>query len=469
MIRCIRIYGLQRCRRGLWRAAATLVLWGLNSIAVGAESNAVTNSGSGKSVAVRTSKDIQERWANASDDELKQAAEKGDAEAQYGYGIRQGNVAEEARIRAWNWTRQALSNWENLTKEEEAASLAKWKEAPEADLRKAAEAGERGAQWYLGKTGSASARAEQAKAFAWVQRAAEQSLAVAEYDVAVQRLGLSSYQHVEVDVEAGVKWLTRSAEHGFEPAGHKLATLYLAGELVPPDPGKGIEWLQRSADHGCPSALYELARRYSNGDGEPRGPEDRPVALLRKSAETGYIPAQLLLASYLRRGLGAHEDFVDAIRLLRRASQGGVAANRPSLLATVDSPFSAPSPVLGSEDPRSAASAALDLLDEKLEPRLPLDAPTYRFAEVLSAYRKATERSDAAATKIMGEIYLQGDVVPHDKVKAMAWLSLAAARGSTAAGTLTDQLKAQLTAEDLAEAGRQQQELARADRIGWVE
>lgn len=73
--------------------------------------------------------------------------------------------------------------------------------------------------------------------------------------------------------------------------------------------------------------------------------------------------------------------------------------------------------------------------------------------------RKAAEQGDANAQFELGAMYLKGLGVIENEVQAYAWLSLASMQGDEAHG-LRDDLRSQLTSEQLAEARDLARELA---------
>ena len=422
---------------------------------------ATSGAQAGGTVEVPSSSDIEAHQSGMTDADLRKLAERGEAQAQYAYGLREARRANQDRQRAFGWMFRAVANGQNLTPAEEQASREKWNAAPAAQLRQAAESGERGAQWFLGQVETEKAMTRLKDAFHWVERAATQSLAAAEFDAGIQYLDISGFSCVKADIKQCQHWLTLSADHGFEPALHKLADLYLCGETLPPDLGDGIEYLRRAADLRCPRAWYDLARRYANGDGEPRNASETPQRLFGKAARAGYVPAQIVLAERYRSGTFTHKDFVRAIQLYQLIERGGLQAGRESAVATSDSPFNTSIISVG-HDETAPVHEALDLVNVSFEPKQTADGESYRFARVLGTYLKATERSDGSAAKSIGDLYLEGEVVPNDKVQALTWFLRAASRGYTPASAAADKLRSQLSPQELAEADRQQKQVPQA-------
>jgi len=78
---------------------------------------------------------------------------------------------------------------------------------------------------------------------------------------------------------------------------------------------------------------------------------------------------------------------------------------------------------------------------------VPLDGP-----EAARLYRAAAEQGDAVAQLNLGDFYSRDLGVQRDLVQAYLWLSLAAEQGRSWARRKRDEIAAQLSAEELAEA-----------------
>src|ERR1017187_1165562 len=67
------------------------------------------------------------------------------------------------------------------------------------------------------------------------------------------------------DSTMAVYWYRLAAERGHPDAQYNLGFMYILGEGVPPDVAEGLLWLHRSADRGNTSAMRLLADLYRNG------------------------------------------------------------------------------------------------------------------------------------------------------------------------------------------------------------
>lgn len=207
----------------------------------------------------------------------------------------------------------------NLTDQEKAEATARWAEASEEELRNAAEAHNRGAAWILGqrKTDAAFERAR--AGFEYVLRAARQGLLPAQHFAGIQLAGSIWWHAIPADRSEGLRWLEEAAGQGYEPSQHKLAQFLVVRGPDSAEFVTGLEWLQKAAEQGCDLAQYQLARHYEKGEGEPRHDGETPVALYREAARRGLPEAKLSLADRYRTGLGVTMDYLGAIHHYRDA------------------------------------------------------------------------------------------------------------------------------------------------------
>jgi TPR repeat protein len=278
----------------------------------------------------RPTRQAQGRWQNVSREELLKAAEAGDGEAQYQYGLREWSAAAADADRAirqqpFKWTPNNMGP----STDERKAMVSKWSAVPEAEARQAAASGDSGAKYFLWKLDSDRAQERGRKAFEWFKKAAEQSVAPAESAVALAYLG-RGWQAPPRDLKEGMKWLRKAIADGSEPAQHQLAIMLIEGAFLPVDVPEGIDRLRIAADQGCPRAQFELALQYVSGSGDPRSDGDTPVALLTKAATAGWGEAQFCLAERYRTGFGVQAspakaffwyDLAAAQRVNRAAEQ----------------------------------------------------------------------------------------------------------------------------------------------------
>jgi TPR repeat protein len=268
---------------------------------------------------------------------------------------------------------------------------------------------------------------DRAEAMRWLSQAAHKSHPYAECLLGYRFQnpvweGTGTNRHLpRPNFSEAVKWFRRSAEQNWAGGQYYLALGYLNGEGLEQNEETGLEWLRKAADQNHHHALHKLAMLYTRNIGEPRGPEDRPVALLLRAAGYEHTEAYEQLAFRYRHGLGVGRDLVAAAQWYCRAASADymrTGQGDPVFVKTVGKP-----------------------------------EPTDSFLIVLSIYTEATKRN-AQALATIGSFYQEGQHAPVDLDKAWVWYELARKNGG-AANAEINQIKAQLNAAQL-ETARQQ-------------
>ncbi len=103
------------------------------------------------------------------------------------------------------------------------------------------------------------------QAFYWMEKAAENGSAEAEYYLSLfyeDGLGVN-----EPDLSTAMKWLRQAAEHDYAYASYELGLAYLAGKTGSVDAHQGAVWLDKAAREGVVRAQRQLAGLYEQGVG----------------------------------------------------------------------------------------------------------------------------------------------------------------------------------------------------------
>jgi uncharacterized protein len=219
---------------------------------------------------------------------LRQAAEQGDAEAQFYLGVRysRGRGVPSDRPEAVRW------------------------------YRRAAEQGHARAQAQLGQKSSGLADDE---AVRWLRLAAEQGYARAQAGLGVRyRDGAG----VPQDHAEAVRWLRLAAEQGDRHGLYILATMYYRGDGIPQDYAEAARWYRQAAEQGDSVAQYDLATMYYRGEGV-RQDHAEAARWYRPIAEDGGMDAQFSLGNIYYNGRGIQQDHAEAVRWYRRAAEQG--------------------------------------------------------------------------------------------------------------------------------------------------
>jgi TPR repeat protein len=271
--------------------------------------------------ALRTYDEIQSKWSALPQSDVLKAAEGGDRDAQYWLGMVHFKQAVDLMQVAFEWSVRSDGSTTESPKRE--AVQAKWGHASEAEVRRAAVGGDHEAQKWVADFESAKGTVAYETANAWLKKAAQGGLCVAMTQLAW------GYRHgshgLPLDWKEAMRLFQAAAEQGCETSQHRLAEMLIQCNAPPNGLADGIEWLRRAADQGCAQAQFELAQEYSCGNGEPRNPGETTVALYTKAAEAGLLAAQYALAERYRTGLGVTADKVKAYVWYSMAAEGGKA------------------------------------------------------------------------------------------------------------------------------------------------
>ena len=209
--------------------------------------------------------------------QYREAAEQGDAEAQFQLG------------REYCWVYYSCEK-SNSSAPLDKAEGAMW-------FRKAAEQGHAEAMQELGRAYQYGygVPEDKAEAVEWFRKAAEQGCAKAQIDLGV------AYEYgrgIAEDKGEAVKWYRKAAEQGDTNAMYLLGSCYFNGEGVPEDKEEAVKWYRQSAEQGDGIGQYELGKCYYNGDGVPQDKAEA-VKLFRKSAESWHMARFALIRCYL--------------------------------------------------------------------------------------------------------------------------------------------------------------------------
>ena len=206
-------------------------------------------------------------------------------------------------------------------------------------LREAAERGEAEAQFRLAlRLRAMSGRGEELvhahrQAALWFRKAAEQGHAGAQ-GVLGSMYGLG--EGVAQDHRQAALWFGKAAEQGHPHGEFVLGSMYSSGQGVAQDHREAAIWFRKAAEHGHADAQCALGERYDKGQGVA---QDHQQAALwcRKAAEQGHALAQCALGGMYGVGQGVVQDHRQAELWYRKAAEQGHADAQNNLGAMYDS------------------------------------------------------------------------------------------------------------------------------------
>lgn len=315
---------------------------------------------------------------------------------------------------------------------------------PLGDIEKRAASGEGFAQWLLGSRRRDLAQGRGLEAFKWMERAARQGLPEAQKETGLRLIRDFLWPVVPMDVQAGVAWLEKAAEGGNLAAHERLAKIYRTGRIVPKDTEAALRHLRPLVVQGSPWACYALAIHHAQGEGEPRGPEEEPLLLLRRAAEGGINSARWELGDRYLHGFGVGADPIEAAEWYCRARAGHSDPN---------------------DDTHTSDSWRIEYHFTSVKAELPtlaeLQSGPPPFPRLLGLVVLALDHRDPAAMAVLGRLYLASKALPHAPVKAVGWLRLAVDAGHSPTRNPLQEIEAALSPAERAQADNWVSEITR--------
>lgn len=154
---------------------------------------------------------------------------------------------------------------------------------------------------------------------AQLRRAAEAGDRLAQFEIGER---FSTGKGAPRDAARAARWFERAAAQGYAPAQFRLASLYERGQGVSRDLARAKVWYARAADQGNIYAMHNLAVIHSSQDG---GTPDYALAAKRftTAATHGLADSQFNLGILFAAGLGVAKDPVEAFKWFSLAAARG--------------------------------------------------------------------------------------------------------------------------------------------------
>jgi|688.fasta_scaffold198316_1 TPR repeat protein len=255
------------------------------------------------------------------------------------------------------------------------------------------------------------------KAFFWIQKAATKGLTEAEY-----YLGIMYFygEGTQKDNKKSLYWIQRSAQKGYFEAQYYLGNMYYTGDGVPKDYNKAVLWLEKSVDSfdEFDKAPFVLSEIYLSDDYKHKNIH-KALKWLHKAAELGNAEAQFKLGVMYDLGENITQDFSKAFEWYKKSA---------TLI----------------ESEGTTYNIAKMYYFGRGVPKDPTIAATW--------YLKSAMLGNAMAQFNLSLMYHNGDGLIKNRVKAYAWMNLAAAQSFGNSQAARDDFEKELTQEELIEA-----------------
>jgi TPR repeat protein len=166
-----------------------------------------------------------------------------------------------------------------------------------------------------------------AKAARLFRKAAEAGDAGAQFE-----LGLiyDDGQDVAQDYKQAMAWYEKAATQGNAPAQYNLGLLYNQGHGVAQDPKQAASWFEKAAAQGLAPAQAALGFLYDEGRGVEQDYK-KALALYEKAAEQGFTEVQINLGILYVEGQGTAQDYAEAYKWWALAKENGSESAKSNL------------------------------------------------------------------------------------------------------------------------------------------
>ncbi len=316
-----------------------------------------------------------------------------------------------------------LVSWESISN--------RWASVPTNRLFTAAQQGDAGAQYFLGRARQEALHGlstNLADSYVWIERAARQGLADAQNRMGWMHSGGAGFPP---NLARAVEWYALAATQGLAKAEFNLAQRYQAGVGVQADQQQAIAWFRRAAVHGLPFAKCELGRMLMRSDSLAEAQEG--VAWLEAAAKDGFPSAQFLIGQVYSDGRFVKRSRTEARRWFLKAAEQGyspaIEHGLRGLINAPDCPAEVPGDLARFVPPRAEKGEAWAqfLLGEMYQNGngLPRDVATG-----LLWWERACLQNYPSALEMISQAYYTATSVTNHRAKALEWGLYAARRGN---------------------------------------
>ena len=344
---------------------------------------------------------------------LKMAADGGDSEATYLYGL-------------------GLISGQYFDKN--VAEGMKWLEKAAVQDCDAGAMNSLGNQYY---NGNDVVEKDFEKAFDWFKRGAEAGSAEA-----MESLGIAYLNGTGTipDVEEAERWLIKAAENGNVSAMNKLAVVYVDGDFGGKNVAKAIEWWVKAAEHengGDSYAMINLGRTYRDGAEGVEKDIDKALEWFIRAANAGNKFAACELGAGYYNGIFGKPDIKLALKWWQKAAKLGDATAMNNIgemyrdgevgEVDLDKAIDWFTRAANCESPN--ADAMYNLGEACLEGK----GVGKDVKEAEKWYCKAADTGDSVAEAVLGTKYYNGDFGEPNYKEAKKWWERASEHGNSTA------------------------------------
>ena len=255
-------------------------------------------------------------------EEMTEKAEKGDTDAQYFLGTIYLSVVEEGKNqqKAVYWLQKAADGGNAEAQLRLGMMYAIGEKLPKDDQKAVSlvmQSAGQGQPWaqFLLYYGYTELEAERQKYLRQKQQLDEDIRYF--FDGILAFASAMRKQGITPDTQKAIDWLQKAAEQGLAIAQDVLATKYAKGIDIERDDKKAAYWLEKVAQQGAPFAQNSLGNRYAEGLGVPKD-EKKAIYWYQKAAYQNDVYAQANLGRVYYYGLGVLKNVEKAAYWYRK-------------------------------------------------------------------------------------------------------------------------------------------------------
>lgn len=125
------------------------------------------------------------------------------------------------------------------------------------------------------------------------------------------------------DAGEAYAWCKKSADQGYGPAEHEMASSLQTGWGVAKDPAAALDYYLKASKQGVPEAQYALGLLYEFGDGGVKQSYYQARTLYMWASGKGYSPATYRVGTLYEEGKGVRPSMAAALLWYRKAAAMG--------------------------------------------------------------------------------------------------------------------------------------------------
>lgn len=231
------------------------------------------------------------------------------------------------------------------------------------------------------------------------------------------------------EVKKGVEYLQSAGSSGSAEAYMLLGKLSEAGRFVSKDPAAAAKYYKMAADKNDAEGYNELARLTENGEGVKKSPEEA-YRLYSEGAAAGSPEALYNQGRMEIYGTGTEKNVSAGVEKVKESAQRGESEAKMLLAAMYDDgKFFKKDTEEADRLYREAAAQGNPKAQYLLGEMLRRSGTVDNLTEAMKFYRLAADQGSAEAQYALGQCYADGSWHEPDMASAVKWYTLAAGQG----------------------------------------